>query len=85
MNDIMSSAAYQEFLQKRCIEITKEDETAIELGQQISKIEGELILLLSDQALKKYLEIEELGNELIAHIGPILYSVGLLGRSCFEK
>jgi len=60
MNDIMSSAAFQEFLQKRCEEIISSDVECSRLNSKIIALEKELLSMMSNEAKEKYLEIEEL-------------------------
>jgi hypothetical protein len=59
MNDIMSSAAFQEFLQKRCEEITEKDERYKMSNDKIISLEGMLKKSLTPQQLKEYNEIEQ--------------------------
>ena len=64
MNDILGSAAFREFLQKRVEEKLLKDEVCIEINSQILQLEKELIPILSDEAKRKFFKIESLSSEL---------------------
>jgi hypothetical protein len=63
--------AYQEFLQKRSDEIIANDEKCKEINSKILQLEKEIIPLLTDEAKRKFFEIEALSNELLNHIPTI--------------
>jgi hypothetical protein len=76
MSDVINSAAFQEFLQKRCEEIIESDEACKKINREILELEKELLPALSKDALDKVLKIDELTMELINQIfilfGPII-------------
>lgn len=72
MSNILTSPAYQEFLQKRIDEIITKDERCCEINKRILELEKELLILLPDNAKEKYLEIEELTTELTYLIPQLL-------------
>lgn len=74
MNDILSSPAYQEFLQKRVEEVLTKDEYYNKLDAKILEMEKEFLPMLPDKAKEKYLEIEELTMELRNHANLIIIS-----------
>ena len=57
MNDIMSSAAFQEFLQKRCEEIENAPDN-IKTGDAILKLEKELIKSAPENVKNLYFQID---------------------------
>lgn len=65
--------AYQEFLQKRCEEITENDKTYIDISNDIMKAESEIRKLVSDEVYKKLREYEELNLSLIGYVTPLIY------------
>ena len=73
MNDIIKSAAFQEFLQKRCEEIIEKDEEYMEINNLILQKENEIKILASDELLIKLNEYEKLNTDLIACVGLLLY------------
>lgn len=72
MSNILTSPAFQEFLQKRIDEIITKDERCCEINKRILELEKELLILLPDNAKEKYLEIEELTTELTYLIPQLL-------------
>ena len=72
MSNILTSPAFQEFLQKRIDEIIAKDERCCEINKRILELEKELLILLPDNAKEKYLEIEELTTELTYLIPQLL-------------
>jgi hypothetical protein len=68
MSGIITSAAFQEFIQKRCEEIITNDEKCYKVNREILELEKELIPLLSKEAKDKFLKIDELTLELITQI-----------------
>ena len=83
MSDIMKSKAFDEFLQKRCEEITADDEECVEIRQAICKIEDELTAVLSTEDMDKFVCFESLTVKLASCVGPLLYSKGLTDFSHF--
>ncbi len=59
MNDIFKSPAFQEFLQKRCEEITNGEDN-IKTGQAIIQLEQELIKFASENVRNIYFQIDYL-------------------------
>jgi len=77
MSDIMNSKAFDEFLQKRCEEITADDEECKKINEQILQIENEIRSLISGNLLKKFDEYGELHLILISHVCPLVYGCGI--------
>jgi hypothetical protein len=73
MNDIMSSVAFQEFLQKRCEEIIEGDEEYRGINELILQKEGKIKTLVSGELLIKINEYEKLNLDLIAHAIFLIY------------
>ena len=80
MNDIMNSAAFREFLQKRCEEILLNDERYAKINQAILNLEDEICAMLSTEAINKFVCLESLVAELFSHIEPLLYLKGITDR-----
>ena len=59
MNDITKSAAFQEFLQKRCDEILLNDDMYKMSNDKIVTLEGMLKKSFTPKQLKEYNEIEQ--------------------------
>jgi hypothetical protein len=68
MDDLFNSAAFQEFLQKRCEEIIEDDKVCQDINKELLALEKELLPTLSEESLKKVLKIDALTQRLIAHI-----------------
>ena len=60
MSDILSSAAFQEFLQNVYEEKLLTDERCVEINRQILRLKNELIPIVSDEAKMKFYKIESL-------------------------
>ena len=67
MNDIMSSPAFQEFLQKRCEEITADDEENIMTCQEILQLEKELVKSAPENVKNIYFQIDYLVHKQQEH------------------
>jgi hypothetical protein len=79
MNDIFESPAFQEFLQKRCEEITTNDEECKKINEQILRVEDEIKSLISGDLLEKFDEYGELNLIFLSHVCPLLYGQGIKG------
>jgi hypothetical protein len=77
MNDIMSSAAFQEFLQKRCEEIAGEDGECERINSKILLVESEIRSSIPSELLKKFDEYGTLNLKLISHVCPLVYKHGI--------
>jgi len=77
MSDIFESPAFQEFLQKRCEEITLEDEEYQKISEQILQAESEIKSLISGELLKIFDEYSALNLALLAHACPLVYGRGI--------
>ena len=73
MSDILSSAAFQEFLRNVYEEKLLKDERCVEINRQILQLEKELIPILSDEAKMKFFEIESLSDKLFNRM-PIVFT-----------
>lgn len=73
MGGIFKSPVFQEFLQKRCEEITTNDKEYVKINDLILKKEAEIELLASGDLLKKISEYEDLNLNLIACAETLLY------------
>lgn len=73
MNDIMSSAAFQEFLQKRCEEILTNDNEYSEINDHITRLESEINILASGELLNKIMEYERLNTNSVACCAALIY------------
>jgi hypothetical protein len=60
MSDILKSQAFQEFLQKRCEEITANDDTHKELNKKLIKLDKSLKSIMSPEAYKIFMEYESI-------------------------
>ena len=77
MSGIITSAAFQEFIQKRCEEITINDEVCCKINENILRLEKELLPTLSDEAKVKFLKIDELTFALINQIYSLIPTTNL--------
>jgi hypothetical protein len=73
MSDVINSAAFQEFLQKRCEEIIESDEEYRGINELILQKEGEIKTLVSGELLVKINEYEKLNLDLVAHAVILIY------------
>jgi hypothetical protein len=77
MNDIMGSPAFQEFLQKRCEEITESDNEYRTINDQILQLENEIASSAPNEFQKKIREYEKLNLDLLTHAMPLIYRMAL--------
>jgi hypothetical protein len=77
MNDIMGSPAFQEFLQKRCEEITEMDDGYRSINNQILQLENEIASSAPNEFKKKIKEYEKLNLDLLTHTMPLIYKRAL--------
>ena len=73
MNDILSSQAFQEFLQKRCEEILTNDNEYSEINDHITRLESEINILASGELLNKIMEYERLNTNSVACCAALIY------------
>jgi|LSQX01.2.fsa_nt_gb hypothetical protein len=73
MNDILASAAFLEFLQKRCEEIITNDEECKNLTAEALQLEKKLYPLLGEEELRLTLEIDNLNFMLFNCVLGIFY------------
>lgn len=70
-SDRIDSPAFQEFVQKRCEEITANDEICRKINKEILELEKELLPILSEEAKTKFFKIDEFTFELINRISAL--------------
>jgi hypothetical protein len=72
MNDITKSAAFQEFLQKRCDEILLNDKIHTELNKRLITLDKQIKTIVSREAYLLFMEYESMSvqqeNNLISAI-----------------
>jgi len=73
MSDVINSAAFQEFLQKRCEEIIESDKEYRDINELILQKEEEIKALAPAALLVKINEYENLNLDLVAHAVILIY------------
>ena len=79
-NDIRQSPAFQEFLQKRCEEITESDEIARRMDSFIFKTEKDLKSNFSKEKVGLFLQYEKMVISYQEHIIRLAYMQGYNDR-----
>lgn len=76
-----SSKLFEEFVIRRCEEITQKDKKHQELNSKLLQAESDFKKTLSQDQIKKYYEIEEVVIELAIHSGSCIYKQAVKDRS----
>jgi hypothetical protein len=76
MSGIITSAAFQEFIQKRCEEIVLHDSVYNQTNKEILVLESQMRKLMSGELSEKFNKYEGMVSNLSDYVETLLYSQG---------
>lgn len=79
------SELFEEFIMRRCEEISNEDEECQKCNEAILKIETEIKGLIPKEILLKFEEYEKLNTDLLAHSHMLFYKKAIEDIFSFYK